>query len=313
MRFFILFLIFCHVAYTKAFGQIDTLSLYKKAEQKFKDKEYAFAIDYLNKHLQKNKKDAKAYFLKGLAEFKAENPLGALKCFDSAIYHKKDYLEAYYNRASLLQGFGRVEEALRDYNLVIKASPNIPIIRQERGKIFYIMQKMDSARSDFLYALRIKIDMWESALFLGKIYNKKKEYQKAIICLDTAQKYQPNYTEIYLVKAQAYTNASNIPQALKMYDKVFELNPYSYYAYFERGKMFFAQKQYKNALPDFEKITLKEPKVLEYWLWLAKNYLAMKEKSKACEALQKAELLEADQTKKDIINEIKKLIQENCK
>ncbi len=292
---FIFLLLFTFSFSQNTFAQSD--SLYKKAQQKFQEKEYEIALDYLARHILRNKKDAKAYLLKGLAEFKVENPLGALKCFDSAIHHKKDYLEAYYNRASLLQGFGRYDDALRDYNIVIKNNPNIPLVRQERGKVFYSLQNSDSARIDFLQALRLQNGMWESALFLGKIYLKRKEYQKALICLDSTLKYQPNNTDAFLVKALVYEGTNNIKEALVQYDKIFDVQPYAYHSYFERGKLFFNQKNYKDALQDFIKITTKKPENPEYWLWLGKNYLAMKETKKACEAWTSAENLQQEEAK----------------
>ncbi len=287
---------FCQIFFLKVFAQND--SLFKKAEQSFKNQEYALAVDYLAKYLLKNKKDAKAYFLKGLAEFKIQNPLGALKCFDSAVIHKKDYLEAIYNRASILQGLGRNDDAIRDYNNLVKKNPNIPIVRQERGKVFYALQKIDSARSDFLYALRLKSDMWESALFLGKIYWKRKEYQKSIICLDTTLKYKPKYEDAFFVKAQVYEEMQKIKEALGEYDKIFEVSPYAYQAYFGRAKLFYNQKNYKDALPDLLKITSKKPENSDYWLLLGKNYLALKEKIKACEAFSFAENLQNEEAKK---------------
>ena len=153
------------------------------------------AVDYLKRFLMRNKNDAEANNLLGLAYEMVGNNADAMFQFSNAIRLEKNLYEAHFNR----------------------------------GRIYLLMDSVELAKKDFNYAKRNKIINPELYFTTGKLYVRMRQYDSALIDLNKIIKYKsddPNFLsllgDMYFLTANDDT--SKLEKAIEYYTRALRLD-----------------------------------------------------------------------------------------
>ena len=99
------------------------------------------ALSYMDKAININPLNFKAwadkgFFLKHMSEYDS-----ALMCFNRAIGIKGDFIPPWYNKGVLLGLLGKFEEAVECYNHVLKLDPNHTLAKRDLEILLEVIKK----------------------------------------------------------------------------------------------------------------------------------------------------------------------------
>lgn len=153
----------------------------------------------------------------------------SLEQYDSAYYDfdilvklYPDYYN-YFNRAYVLDGLGRIEEAIEDYTISIKYKDDYYLSYNNRGYEYYQLKKYELAEKDYTKSIELKGDYHLNHLNRGLLYYKQDRYKEAIADYKIALQYSANNTTIIYELALAYDQLSNQQKALDYFNEYLRL------------------------------------------------------------------------------------------
>ena len=122
-----------------------------------------------------------------------KNPI-AFDYYNNALKVNPNYFEARYARAKLMQDLGKIDDAIIEYNLIIKAKPNCEICYYNLGAVFLEFKKDNKKALElFTKAIEIKSDYTEAYFARGYTYTKLKDKVSAKADYQMCLKIQPNF------------------------------------------------------------------------------------------------------------------------
>jgi tetratricopeptide (TPR) repeat protein len=195
-------------------------------------------------------------FEKAMQAMDKDDTAKAFLLFNSwLIDHPKD-IEAYWYRALLLEGFEQFETALADYNILLEMDPDRGEALLARGRVRYRLGQYEKAKDDFTaFMMAAKGETTQiisrksatgegvSQIFTAQTGNPAQafyhlglcsialeENEEAIAYLDSAIHYSPNEADFYVEKGKAYFQKGDLDSAQKQYEKALELDPENFLA-----------------------------------------------------------------------------------
>lgn len=174
------------------------------------------AIETYTALVEYNKKNADAYYLRGLAYMSIDDPELAVEDFESAVKYKKDSGELYAGIYEQLTSVGMEEEAA-DY--------------LERG-------------------LEIEGDGADACLARGRLYLASGDYDSAMAELKSALKQEETLANLYLGEAASALGSSE--EAKGYYDAYIKEHPDDAKVLYELGRIALEEGAYHQALSYFE-------------------------------------------------------------
>jgi tetratricopeptide (TPR) repeat protein len=151
---------------------------------------------------------------------------------DITIYHKAieiqpDNGKLYLQLGNALVRKNQLEQAVLYYQLALHNQPQngdislkLEELRQKTGQATANLFSLEQTRSVANHSAKA-----EAYLQQGKTCLEENQLQQAIIWLQTAIEFNPNYGEAYFQLGNALTNQANLDQALICYRKALELEP----------------------------------------------------------------------------------------
>jgi tetratricopeptide (TPR) repeat protein len=124
------------------------------------------------------------------------------------------------------------------------------------------------------------VDMWRN----GKYSNPR----QALKYLNTAIKQNPEQSEAYNNRGNAYRNLKNNRKAMQDYARAIKLDPKFYQAYNNRGNVYFDQRNYRKAIADYNQSISLNPSYKLAYLNRGLAFHQLKNKDLACKDFQKA-------------------------
>lgn len=176
---------------------------------------------------------SEAYFKRGNAH--TRDYQRAIEDFNRAIQIKPDFAEAYFKRGDTYRNNGKNYEAIQDYDRAIKLRPDYAIAFYNRGLAHY--QKGDYGQATKDYEAAIKLDR---SLQSGSNNSYSDAFYKRAMYFHAKGDNESDNDDDYSLAIQDYTEA-------------IRLNSKSFYAYFKRGSVYFAQQKYDEAINDYTK------------------------------------------------------------
>jgi tetratricopeptide (TPR) repeat protein len=165
-------------------------------------RDYSGAIEDFNRAIELNPKNAAAYANRGNAKSKGKNDYkGAMADFEKAIELDPFYLKSFFNRALLRMEQKDHEGALSDYNRVIEIDPNV-------SRAYY---------------------------GIGNIRVFQKDYEGAAVEYGRAIALNPGYAEAYRNRGNMRMMQERHSEAVADYSQALRLNPQDPGVYFKRG------------------------------------------------------------------------------
>ncbi|MGD0712301.1 MAG: tetratricopeptide repeat protein [Bacteroidales bacterium] len=195
----------------------------KYAELKLYFKEYNTTFEYINKALEIDKINAKAYFMKGVAYKLTGDTIKAVSCFRTTIDQDPNYYHAYME-LGLLFSMKNNRLAVDYFEKALKLNPKSIEARYGLGMFYQGNGEIDNAIMEYDSILRIDPKFKMAHFNLGYIHIVyMKEYSKALKHFTDAIECDPKYAEAYYNRGYTYELMGDIQNAKKDYNKALEI------------------------------------------------------------------------------------------
>ena len=128
---------------------------YKKlGDQELKAGEYKKALDYFNRAINIEPKNAEGWTRKAAAEIYLRDYSNALESSDEAIRLDRKSADAWFNRGLVLDKRRNFDEALVNYDKVIRFNPRHVKALNNKGTVLGQLERWDEAKQCFEQALK---------------------------------------------------------------------------------------------------------------------------------------------------------------
>lgn len=183
------------------------------------------AVNYLNQAMKMAPYDGSAYYVKGMLQARQGDSLASLTSFRYAMNVNPKLLRAYEQSIIILRKLKNPAEALAINEKAIKRFPNIPSLYFERGEIFNVLAKPDTALINYQKAVALRPGYEDALMRIATVGTQQKEYYKAIRALEALLKIKPKSKDINNMLGYAYEKAGDYTKAVDYYSMALVLSP----------------------------------------------------------------------------------------
>lgn len=192
-------------------------------KKKIDDKNYAGAIVDLEEYIKKDEKNplahlylADCYYMTNkkdlaLVEYRQALSLGK---FSNQSIEK----QARYRMADIYVSLGQLEEAQKEFLLIVKMDPNDYRALYNIGKIFYDRNMRDNALNYLNKAVKINSSFPDAWFYIGKIHLDANRYAEAMNAFINCVKNDPKNYEAHYNLGIIYKAMNNITKALQEFE-----------------------------------------------------------------------------------------------
>ena len=222
-----------------------------------KDGNYKNAVNVAKEIISKDRTNVEAHYYLGEAYFnqgKNELALIEFKTADrsgsfSNIEEKKlrERLGELYSKSE------NIDEALKEYILLIKKYPNDFLYLYKAGELFEKKEMDAQAIKFYLNSFKLNTNYAPALLNLGKIYFKAKNYSEASQFLERVVSKEPDNNEAYFYLGMIKKIENNYKPALKYFEKSIRDKGLKIRSLMERGLVFILQKKYDEAVIELDR------------------------------------------------------------
>lgn len=158
-----------------------------------------------------------------------------------------------FSRGRCFFELGKLVEALRDYNEVIRLEPTLSGGYIFRGEVYIKQNKLDLALADFNKGLEIDKNEILGYRRRAEVYFLKKDWKNTIKDSDNALKIDSEYRSVYFYRAEAYFELGEYKKALDNMNEYIKRDSGDSDAYRTRAKIHRKLGDEKSALADDKK------------------------------------------------------------
>lgn len=226
---------------------------YGKGEIYFDLQQYDEALENFNQYLKGAPRDADAEIYKAYSLLYTNGRDEAIDQIDATIKDNKDYYDAYYMKALILEESGTYEEVEACYESTAKTFPDDLVAQIDLGAFYYYYGKYNKSLD--LFQELLDTDPDNLNLYTWLIYNQTAlgEYEQALQSADTALQKDSEYDELYNAIGNIYLKQTYYMESIDYFDKAIELNPTYEDAYINKLYGLYTGKRYARAV-EFGKV-----------------------------------------------------------
>jgi protein O-mannosyl-transferase len=149
----------------------------------------------------------------------------AIEEYQRAVRLKPDYAEAQYNLGTALWQAGDLEEAIVHYESALRSKPNLAAAHYNLAIALWQTRGVQEAFNHFEQALRIKPDYAEAHNNLGVALQQVGRGAEAIEHFEEALRIRPDYPDAHNNLGVALERADRIPEAITHFEEAVRLRP----------------------------------------------------------------------------------------
>jgi len=197
-------------------------------------------------------------------------------------------IQQHFTAAREAEKRGDLATAEREYQAVLKLSPDLAEVSSNLGLVYYLQRKDAEAIKVFQEALKRKPSLVSANLFLGMSYTRTNRYDKAIEPLKKAISLNPGEPRAYLNLGLSYSELGQDREAMKVlqsaadrwpedievlhnlgivytrlmtgtYKKMAQIDPDSYRVHQLLGASYEARRETKKAIEEYKLAIQKKP------------------------------------------------------
>ena len=197
-------------------------------------------------------------------------------------------IQQHFSAAREAEKRGDLATAAKEYQAVLKLSPDLAEVSSNLGLVYYLQRKDDEAIKVFQEALKRKPDLVAANLFLGMTYTRTNQYDKSIEPLKKAISLNPGEVRAYLNLGLSYSELGHEREAMKVlqsaadrwpedvevlynlgivytrlmtnaYKKMAEIDPDSHRVHQLLGASYEARRDTKKAIEEYKLAIQKKP------------------------------------------------------
>ena len=210
----------------------------------------------------------------------------ALKAYEKINYNSSLYTKMLENRAFVYYKLKQYNNALKDYQMLLKLDTSRQDIKQYIISIMFESGENNLAKETILRLLSNNNKVGELWNSLGNYYFKSKQPDSAIWAYSKAIELKPAAMFFYN-RANVYSQLNNFDLALSDYNKAISIDSTNADYYLNRGITYFAQKKHIDALNNFNRAIALKPDKVDYYFNRSTLYISIKQFNLAIADLSK--------------------------
>lgn len=168
-----------------------------KAKEQLQKGNAKDAVEYLNQAIDKDPENARAFNMRGAANFELKDYASALLDYEKAINLDPKNYKPYFNRASVKMEKSDWEGALDDCAKASEIQPDTAEIYVKSGIIHAALLKIPEAINDFDKALKLNPNEINALYNRGNIYFQTKDFENAEKDFLTAVKVDSRFAKAF--------------------------------------------------------------------------------------------------------------------
>ncbi|MBX9719812.1 MAG: tetratricopeptide repeat protein [Candidatus Obscuribacterales bacterium] len=172
----------------------------------------------------------------------------AVTFLSRSINAEPKYLNAYIARGFAYSRLGKNEEALADYDRVLKIAPQNAVALSNKGFCLYLSGNLDEALVCLDKAHLLDPERGDILANRGEVYLALGDFQKAVNDCTQAIKFDDTDADCYITRGQALIKLNNKKQALKDFSKAISLNPDPVHMFHQEGESYYLRGQLYSAM-----------------------------------------------------------------
>ena len=188
----------------------------------------------------------------------------AVEIYDNAIQLKPDFPEAYCNRGIVLQKLGQIEKAVENYEKAIQLKPDYAEAYNSRGAALKDTGQLKQAVESCEKAIQLKPDYAEAYNNRGAAHQAMGDMEQAVKSYEKAFELKPDYAKAYYNHGVALQAMGQLGQAVQSYEKAIQLKPDYAEAYSNHGTVLKETGQLKKAVERYEMAIRLKPHCFEW-------------------------------------------------
>ena len=245
-------------------------------------------IEELNKENNKEEKNEEINnLIKGNIAKDENNFEEAINYYDKCIEQNKNCYEAYYNKALCEISLNQNEDALNNLDMALNIKKDFPQALDAKGCRYY-------SNNQYNEALECYNELTEKYNTNDDYFYKKastlielKRYKEAIKSLDDVLKLNPDHIKAMILKGNCYDFLSLNKEALEIYEQIILKDKDNELVHQLKGQNLLKQKEYENALNEFDIVINLNPKNYDVFFYKAICLNKLNKKEKAIEFYKK--------------------------
>ncbi len=263
-----------------------------RVKELLKQKKYPAAAKTAKQLLVKEPRNPETHYLLGraymldakpelaLMEFRMVNDIGNFEEIPEIGFRK--------DMAQLFSRYNQLDEALKEYLLLIQRVPNDAENYYNAGLLFEQRNKAAKAVNYFRKAIDLKPGYGMAHLHLGSILYRAKKYKDAELYLEKALKYEPDHYEAYYFLGRIRKEAKDYAGALQAFEWSAKAQEYKTKSLIERGTCYMEMNNVERAIPELTRALntvdeASEPEILWANYFLATCYERLRKIEQAVE------------------------------
>jgi tetratricopeptide (TPR) repeat protein len=219
----------------------------------------AQALTLLDRSIALNARQPLAHCNRGHALQQLNQQEDALRSFDLALKAQPDFVDACFGRAVALQTLGRADAAFDAYRKVVAFNPRHLDAHIRMGNVLLGGRRFEEAFKAYQSALVLAPQSAGLHCNLGLVCQRMGRIEESIAAYEKAVALQPDFAEAFVNLGNALRELERFDEALASYDKAIALKANYIDAYNNRGNLLRDVRRFDEALACFDLILEKEP------------------------------------------------------
>ncbi|HEX2621390.1 MAG TPA: tetratricopeptide repeat protein [Phototrophicaceae bacterium] len=188
---------------------------------------------------------------RGVMHFQNSNLDAAIRDFSRAIQINQNYVQAYFNRATVCEERQDYAGAIADYSCIIKIAPKHPRAYEMRAAARYILGDFPGAIEDYTEIIRFRPDNPEHYQTRGIVYRDHQDLKGALADFDKAIRLNPGIPAYYINRGICHRLMGMLPEAGSDFTAALRIKWNYGEAFNERGLVSYLRGEMLKAIADF--------------------------------------------------------------
>ncbi len=232
------------------------------------------------------------HFLKAQQLLVAEDLVGAIREYETALKNDPESAFLEMELAALYQRQGDVKQALAHAEKSLRLDPKQQEAYFLLAGLHVGLNQLDEAIREYERVLRLDPENREAHLFLATLYAQQRQYPKAIRTVKELLRLDPQLVVGHYYLGRLYLEINRLADAKKELLLVLTMEPKFIPAMFDLGTTLEREHQYTRALAMYRRILRAQPRNTRVWASVARLYLVMNRYSDAQKAFHRIKVLE---------------------
>ncbi|MEM8856957.1 MAG: tetratricopeptide repeat protein [Chloroflexota bacterium] len=183
----------------------------------------------------------------------------AIANYDQVIKIDPQDAGAFNNRGNAYARKGDLDQAIADYDQAIALDPQYAFSFNNRGLAYSDKGDLDQAIADLNQAIALDPQLDGAFFNRGNAYSRKGDLDQAIADLNQAIALEPQFYIAFNNRGLAYSRKGDLDQAIASYDQAIALEPQFYVAFINRGFAYSNKGDLNRAIADYDQAIALDP------------------------------------------------------